>query len=333
MRVDEDATSAEDVIRGELRAHSFNVVAVATDADPGTNRRHRLFFELYEDAILMWTLDEIVDGIAAVHGEEKLNGMPVTDMLHLFKAIRRRLEDHALKAGKSLRGPGGCEITSDVAETLYALVPSAEDKTQHTGFQDGPALQLCQLSVVLAALDRDQEGLARFLAPWALIEAAVREEHLSRELRRTFLQMAFSMLAVAYHEPQPRARLADAVPFFTKQQAIRGMNLCLVLSVIITGRRGPLNMGRIGSHVLEMHFGLVRAALHGDDHLDRWVGAESASVLIANFISDLELPVFRRCTRVSLAGVDICAAEEEDAAPLTCRGRATWRSGGCAVRR
>jgi hypothetical protein len=310
MKVDLETKTEEEVIRAKLAASRFNVKAVATDADPGTNQRHREFFEQYKNLIREASILEIVNILRMQDPGCVFIGMPVTDALHLFKAVRRRLEDHGLTERKSLHGPGGFLVMPDARKLLYELVPSAENRTKHTSFQDGPAIQLCQLSVVLAALGREQEGLGHFLAPWAFIEAAFREEHLSRELRCVYLQLAFSMLAVAYSETE--RDVPEGVRFYTSQQCIRGMNLCVVLFILLTTNVGPMNLGRISSHNLEMHFGLTRAALRGDDHLERWMCAEARAVLIAGFITDLELQSFRRRTRASLAGVSICAAADEN---------------------
>jgi hypothetical protein len=56
---------------------------------------------------------------------------------------------------------------------------------------------------------------------------------------------------------------------------------------VLTGFDGPLALGRIGSHSLECHFGMVRTILRRDDQWARWLAAEVRAALTAEYVHGL----------------------------------------------
>ena len=234
--------------------------------------------------------------------------IPVSDLLHLLKATRRRLVHHVLHGRQNVNGPDGLAVTSEECDQLAQWVPSFRDASKHAGFQDGIALDLAQVSLVLKCEEAGMFGLARYLAPWAFLEAAFSEEKVNRRTRRLFLQCAHSLLLT-----QLKAQVEN--PFWLSDQIRRGVNLCVAVFSIL--ERFPdidIALGRIGSHSLECHFGIVRAVLRHDDRFDRWLSAEAKAIMIGRFLSNLGVPDFRRRTRVAASGAT--ARAENDLEPM-----------------
>ena len=232
--------------------------------------------------------------------------MPISDLLHLLKCIRRRLHDWALNPGKpGLKGAGGMVLNAVALGELSDFVAIIDDGSQHTGFQDVPALELCRLTTLVECITRGMHEAARYLAPFSLIEAAIREVGVSRRVRCQLLQMAFTLLN--------RARLAIGEDFWLRDQILRAMNLCVMMFfVLVHFRAMRIAMGRLGSHALECHFGLVRSMLRGDDRFEMWMAAEVRAMLLTQFLASLEVPSVSRRTRVPISGAQVPALEEED---------------------
>jgi hypothetical protein len=181
--------------------------------------------------------------------------------------------------------------------------------------QDGPALKLAQLDNVLELMRDDENDLARYLLPWSLIELAVRNEGLSFETRLSCLEIAFESLRAIYDDID----LSKGEPVWTGMQMIRGMNLCVSLWRALhtpcpEGIR--IALGRIGSHSLECHFGIVRSMLHGERRFDLWMCAEVRAELVSRYLDDLRIDPITRRSRVPTSGVRIDPNADEGAAAI-----------------
>jgi hypothetical protein len=127
-------------------------------------------------------------------------------------------------------------------------------------------------------------GIARDLLPAAMIEAVVREPHLTRlamvDLLRELFATLFDEIKRGWSRPSQ----------WTSRELYGGANLCVVLNRVLASFDDPLALGRIGPHPLECHFGVVREILRGDDQRARWQSAEVRVELAAECTQARDLP-------------------------------------------
>jgi hypothetical protein len=98
-------------------------------------------------------------------------------------------------------------------------------------------------------------------------------------------------------------------------QRIRAMNLCLAVFHAIDSMDSDtcLALGRIGSHSVETHFGMVRSMFRGDDSFSHWVSAEVKAAMIERLLAVLEEEPLTRRARVPISGARVYACEESAA--------------------
>jgi hypothetical protein len=308
MKVD----SAAEATRVQLLQMNSAVGFEAAGGDPGTNPLHRAGEAVYQVLPADVTLDRVIEALEPRERVRTRTGweVTVTEMIHWLKRLRGRFLKRQEK-GETLESVGGAALahrTRGGCSSGRDCPDSLETGCSIVQYQDGPALDLFQIDKVLECIDAeaaavawskrsrpmydDEEdessapslyGVARYLMPAAMIEAVVREPHLTRLTRLDLLQAAFTVLFGEIKrdkgEPTP----------WTTQQLYRGANLCVVLYRVLTRIDEPLALGRIGSHSLECHFGIVRAILRGDDRWERWLSAEVRAELAAEYIQDLDL--------------------------------------------
>jgi hypothetical protein len=89
-----------------------------------------------------------------------------------------------------------------------------------------------------------------------------------RLTRLDLLQAAFTVLFGEIKRDK-----GESTPW-TTQQLYRGASLCVVLHRVLTRFDELRAQGRIGSHSLEGHFGVLRVILRGDDRWEQWLTAE-----------------------------------------------------------
>jgi hypothetical protein len=144
------------------------------------------------------------------------------------------------------------------------------------------------------------------------LEMAIRAEGLSVPDRVACLEAAFQVLTHVA-AMTPAETVGGAKPWWTQMQLFRSENLCVALyhALVNLSDEDILYLGRIGSHSVECHFGLVRSMLRGDDRLDRWYSAETKAVLVERLLSQLGQDPITRRSRVPISGVHVSGADRE----------------------
>jgi hypothetical protein len=248
----------------------------------------------------------------------------VSDFLHLIKTLRERFVTHQM-----VSAPGAAVLIvglllDDVH--FFSGLPHCDPEVlrkevMRTRFQDGPAIDLFQLSNVIIALGAGHPEVAEFLLPWSLMEAAFRSEspQLTAPLRAELIERAFCIF-VRWLNDFPAdgddvfqtGHLGDLHTFATRDTLMRAMNLCIALYHALTGlgrdaadSPSLVALGRISSHRCEGHFGIVRSVLNCDDRWQQWLWAEVHAINVADFLLDLELHPITRRNRTSLSGVTV----------------------------
>jgi hypothetical protein len=109
----------------------------------------------------------------------------------------------------------------------------------------------------------------------------------------------------------PKEQKGARKPWWTEMQIIRSRNLCVALYHALThiAPGTSLALGRIGSHAVECHFGMVRSMLRGDDRLDRWLSAEVKAIMVSRLLAQLGQDPITRRSRVPISGVRVASTD------------------------
>jgi hypothetical protein len=207
-----------------------------------------------------------------------------------------------------------------------------------TKFQDGPAMEVFQMDNVIRCVCLGMNEEAYFLAPWAFLEMAICGDGISKETREHLLILSFTILygetlsaEAGLGRDSERGSGSRFLRFWTSDQIYRGCNLCLALFIALRYIRfEQLALGRVGSHSLECHFGMVRRILTGDDRWSRWLSAEAYAVLMEAFAVELGATIPKRRGRVPISGVIVSPEDEHPdlrpgAVPMLWPGPLLWR--------
>jgi hypothetical protein len=246
---------------------------------------------------------------------------PVSDLLRLLKNLRQRVRDHDL-AWDPLSPVFSGPWLSDQFGDVDAIATTG----QSGAMNDGLALELFDLEFVLQCAQMGEAEPVRLLLPWALLIAAVRAEDVSRSARIEMIQVAFTMMWAQWHgmpetgatkgiaQRKTRDGAGNVLPMtlMTRQQAKRGINLCIALFLTLDTIEGGVALGRLGSHACETHFGQIRAIIRGQTQVRLWNRAEAAVSLMGEFLNDLGLRAPARLGRVSASGVSVPEVDEID---------------------
>jgi hypothetical protein len=175
-----------------------------------------------------------------------------------------------------------------------------------------PALQLVNAEVLKKLLHDGNLECALFLFPWTFIDTAIRGEGLDRPDREACAEVAFRVLAIV-GPLLPKAKRGQPQPMYTRMQWVRGMNLCVVLFHVLLHMEDDdiLSLGRLGTHPVEGHFGVVRAMMRGDTDFGHWVGAEVRGEIVERLLAKHGQPQLTRRTRVPISGTTVSGREIE----------------------
>jgi hypothetical protein len=294
-------------------------MALATDGDRDTDKRHTAAWRRYEHFDVNASLHDIVGMLVASGGIER---WPVSDLLHLLKNLRQRIRDNNIAWDAESPVFTGTQLN----ELFGGGVPAIATRGQAGSMNDGLALELFDLDFVLRCVEIGEVEAVRFFLSWALLTAAVRSEDVSRSARTEMVQVSFAMMWAQMHalpatgatkgiaQKRTKAPEGDDLPLTvaTRQQLRRGMNLGIALYWALDTIEGPLALGRVGSHSCESHFGRIRAILRGHTQVRMWNRAEAAVCLMDRFMGDLQLEARSRPGRVSAPGVRIPEFDDFD---------------------
>jgi hypothetical protein len=304
-----------ETIAGHCEHEGFEPMLVATDGDIGIDALQR------EAAVRVWLAmqrerdNELVGArLEAIIRQlldsgEMFRLWPVSDFLHLLKNLRARLMLHFLRwhgGSVPLHGPW-----LDMAFRAAGLgaFPGLGPDIKTTKMQDGPAIAMVMPGLMLQLLHGGAFDAARLFAPWTCLDLALANEELDVPSRLGLIQLAFSLFVWADEAFPDRSevpeRASGVMPItpYTRNQLNRAMNLCVALQLTIELYPSRLALGRVGSHSLECHFGMVRAVLRADDRWDRWLSAEAHAILVQRFLDELGVPPMQRRSRSAISGV------------------------------
>jgi uncharacterized protein YjeT (DUF2065 family) len=262
-----------------LASIGLQVLFVATDGDPGTDRFHTEAFAMYEGVGSLRELFELWHE----NRDILVHPWPVSDLLHLLKNQRQRLRNGHLAAHPGDEGFTG----ADISEVLGGLSSIAVPGTRHAQ-SDADARRTFRLEIAIAAFELDDRGSGAFFAPWALLNVAIVVDDLSFDARMQALEVAFRMFMTQYtllpeargSDLRQRAARGTHLTFADANHLRRAMNDCVAIFIAMMLGGVTVALGRIGTHPVEGHFGIARAALRGLSQWRSWVSAEAFASLV-----------------------------------------------------
>lgn len=263
------------------KTNKFVVVYFSTDADNSTDCLHRAFFEKY----LAGLSDDIeLKELAAKWEWQEI--IPISDFLHLLKTARAHLLNHLMKLSRDRK-----TLNIEKIKEVLKIGDALANVSHWAKMCDSYAIALFQITSFMKVMIEIGDDESVYMAPFTLMNEAIRSTCLSKGDRINMLQAAFNILKWIQNCTKDSSKRAkedqekfekDFIPehsreywlpkfeakatgtlFGTEIFIIRIMNLCFgLITAIIKLDNVPLD--RIGTHALENYFGFIRIASKND---------------------------------------------------------------------
>jgi hypothetical protein len=179
---------------------------------------------------------------------------------------------------------------------------------------DGAALEVFTPAVASACLAVGDSVAAAFIAPWAILQTAMRATGLAPAARLQALQLSYDMFRYM-HDEDPAGKLPErggrsrVVGFNTMDHLRRAMNLIVILFWVVS-MGCSADLSRFSTHGLELRFGFLRCLLRGHTQWDFFVSAETYAELVKRFTAELGIAVPAPIKRAKVAGAVLDAVDE-----------------------
>ena len=230
---------------------------VATDGDRGYDSLHVKMFNKWHNTYYTKGLDRVMEILPDV------DNRIVGDLLHLLKNARSKL----LKGNVSVFGDGSFAFSAKDLEHYLHLGAALTDYTSKGRMRDIYVLEIFRLDNVIVLLKRSQVAMALFLLPYAMWVTAVMNPGITCHMRREFLAFVINFFAemmvvtgaLDSQQVSVNKHESSKVQFgFSENHLRRALNTLVVQVHEIERAPDNLSMDRIGTHVLECRFGMVR---------------------------------------------------------------------------
>lgn len=231
---------------------------ISTDGDVSFDSFHRNFFEQKVQSNLQLSFDELVD----LFKDELC--MPISDPFHLLKAARSRLMQHLLLIDPSRFT---CINTSLFSQAVN-LGPVFSDRSKFGSMKDMYPLALFSWYSFTKVMSKGRFEAAYYMIPFLLLIESIRSPLLSRKDRFSFIESAFNMFVNHLkivknigNDSVFKQRFTSksiGVLFADEIFLIRIINTCIGLGVAVKYHYENLATQRIGTHDLELYFGIIR---------------------------------------------------------------------------
>ena len=288
-------------LKSVLQDLSFNVRFLAADGDSGYSKMHeRMFLEWYP-LFVRNGVEEILDTL-------EVHDAIVGDFLHLLKNARARLVNGKI----TMNLDGNFAFDAAKMNSVLNLGKPLTDKTSIGKMKDAYSLDIFTLDNFFSLLMNGQLNMAFFILPYALWANAVRNPSMSVQMRMDILCMLLDIFMFHYEclgnlkflkvSEKKDARLPQY--FCSRQHCRRVLNTLVVMLQEL--KRSPTNIAldRIGTHILECQFGIVRLLCHAKHSWNKILRAFSRTTLISDITTILGCPLHVR-ERVNHGGVKI----------------------------
>ena len=235
----------------------FPVRFIATDGDRGYDSRHNQMHLKWQNVYYKHGLEKVIEQL------DQTEKLIVGDLLHLLKNARSKL----LKGKVSVFGDGSFAFDASDLEQELNLGMALTDCSSKGKRRDIYVLEIFTLKNVVTLIQRRQLVMSLYIVPYAMWVSVVMNPAMSCQMRREFLSFVINLFAemllllqsvdtkrVAINKNEP-----GKVQFaFFENHMKRVLNTLVVQLCEIQRSPDDLAMDRIGTHVLECRFGMIR---------------------------------------------------------------------------
>ena len=283
------------------------VRAIATDGDSSYQSMHEAMFNSWITVFYKNGLDAAVDCVAAYPTPV------ISDFLHLMKNARSRILNNRVTMCPSWIG----SFTAEELNSRLNLGLALTDYTAKGRMRDIYPLEIFNLEHFHTLYDTGDLHMAFYILPYCLWVHAVRNPSISTEMRRQLLNQ---VVMIFLHHMNSLTSLDTTVVSENKKDNLvqyfcsrkHGMRVCNTVMVLLSEiSRNPNNLAldRLGTHVLECTFGLIRILCHNKHTWPTIQRAFARVNLVKDFSLQLCHPIFVRA-RENVGGVKIASESE-----------------------
>ena len=289
-------------LKWRLAALNFKVRFIATDGDSGYSVLHQNMLPMSYGEFTSKGLESALTLL------KEANDVVVSDLLHLFKNARARI----INGRVTMNLNGLLPFTASDMNRVLELGNALTDTTSKGKMLDQYPLEIFTINNFLRLVMKGQVNMAFFILPYSIWNIALRSPNLSVQMRMDLLSIVMDIF-MFYEEclknvdpTKVSERKHAEIPqyFCSTQHCHRVLNT--LVATLVEMKRSPTNLAldRIGTHVLECQFGLIRMMCHYKHDWKRILRAFSNSLLVTDIASILGHNIPIR-TRLNCAGVRI----------------------------
>ena len=289
------------VLKDSLSEAFFNVRFVATDGDSGYSPFHNDMFSSWGHIFMYKGLESALDLL------EKREVI-VSDLLHLLKNARSRI----INGNVTMNLEGNFSFNALDVNAVLCLGNALCDKTSTGKMRDQYPLEIFTVDNFMKLLLAGQINMAFFVLPYSLWNLAVRSPCVSVQMRMDLLSIVMEIFF--FHKEcltnldqnvvSDRKRPDIPQYFCSLQHCHRVLNTLAVTLRELKHSPTRLALDRVGTHVLECQFGIIRILCHYKHDWKHILRGFANSMLVTDMASILGHEINAR-TRVNHGGVKI----------------------------
>lgn len=288
-------------IKKELREQNVNVKYIATDSDPGYYIYHSELIEKWFPVFCQKGID------AAIDVYEKQDNLFISDFLHLLKNARSRI----INCIVSISPDGSAAFNANDLNSVLNIGMSLTDLSSTGKMKDLYPLQIFTIENYIKLINCRKFNMAFFILPYALWNNAIRNPGMSAQMRLDFLTCCIDIFS--YHKINlqhlnqgvTQNRKKGAVQYFCSQKHVnRALNTLIALIYEIRSYPDDIALERLGTHVLECQFGLIRMLCHYKHNWNMILKAFSKIMIINDITNTLGIPIVIK-SRENIGGVKL----------------------------
>ena len=289
-------------LRECLTEQHFNVRFLATDGDVGYNALNKDLFVSWWPSFCQKGLESAL----AVLGKSR-DGL-VSDFLHVIKNARSRI----LAGPVTINPEGLSPFSAEDMNRVLQLGKALTDMSTVGKMKDIYPLQLFTLENFMKLVASGNFAMAFYVLPYALWVEVLRNPVLSQQTRIDLLAFVVDIFA-HHHEclqhldsdrvSQKKTRTVPCVYFCSTAKCYRMLNTVMILLRELYAYQN-IALDRVGTHVLECNFGIIRLLCQYKHSWNRIWKSFSQLLLISDLTTILGSPITPRA-RVNDGGVKL----------------------------
>ena len=303
---DKNIKNKINLLRKTLKELNFNVKYIATNSDTGYNIFHTELIEKWFPLFCNRGIDSAMEIFS------KQDNIYVADFLHLLKNARSRILNCTISIS-----PDGCGAFNAVdLNNALNLGVSLTDKTTHGKMKDIYPLQIFTLENFLKLIELRKFNMAFFVLPYALWVQVIRNPSMTAQMRLDFLACCLDIFS--YHKLNlqhlkpgvTQSKKNGAIQYFCSEKHVnRVLNTLMALVYEIRNYSDDTALDRIGTHVLECQFGIIRLLCHYKHNWNMILKAFSKIMIINDLTDVLGVPLVIK-SRENVGGVKLNGINE-----------------------